>query len=249
MMGLDFLGLTVLALMIILLVIYLAMGKRQAPIFREIPAFEALKGAIERAVEAGERVHFSLGTGSVIGTDVAPALAGLATLAEIARVTSLSDRPAVVTTGDGAMAILAQDTLRSAYTQAGALDRYRPIAARMLGPTPFSYVASLPTLLSSEDVSVHILLGAFGAEGALAADFGERQNCFVMAGTDDVQSQALLYATAAHPLIGEEIFAGGAYLRRDRAHLASLRVQDAMRLILILGILLGALLGLLGVDL
>jgi len=68
-------------------------------------------------------------------------------------------------------------------------------------------------------------------------------------GTDDVQSQALLYATAAHPLIGEEIFAGGAYLRRDRAHLASLRVQDAMRLILILGILLGALLGLLGVDL
>jgi len=141
-MGLDFLGLTVLALMIILLVIYLAMGKRQAPIFREIPAFEALKGAIERAVEAGERVHFSLGTGSVIGTDVAPALAGLATLAEIARVTSLSDRPAVVTTGDGAMAILAQDTLRSAYTQAGALDRYRPIAARMLGPTPFSYVAS-----------------------------------------------------------------------------------------------------------
>jgi hypothetical protein len=247
--SIDLLGLFVLAVFIVLLLVFLAIGDRRRALFRPIQGYEALDRAIERAVEAGERVHLSLGTGSLIGTDSAPALAGLAILGHIARMTTLSDKPMVVSTGDGAMALLAQDSLRSVYRAAGALDRFGPNRARMLGPTPFSYVASLPILLANEDVSAHILAGSFGAEGALAADFGERKGTFVLAGTDDAQSQALLYATASYPLIGEEIFAAGAYLQKDPAHRASLRVQDAVRFILIGGILLGGLLRLLGISL
>ncbi|NIP93118.1 MAG: hypothetical protein GWO24_06525, partial [Akkermansiaceae bacterium] len=96
------------------------------------------------------------------------------------------------------MALLAQDTLRTAYEEAGARGRYQPISGRLLGPSPISYVATIPTLLDTEEASVHLMTGAFGAEGGLAADFGERENAFVLAGTDDVQSQALLYATAQY---------------------------------------------------
>ncbi|MFN2149264.1 MAG: DUF6754 domain-containing protein [Anaerolineales bacterium] len=246
--SIDLLGLLVLGLFLVLLFIFLGIGERRGGLFRSIPGYEALDRAIERAVEAGERVHLSLGTGSLIGTDSAPALAGLAILGYIARMTTLSDKPMVVSTGDGAMAILAQDSLRSVYRAAGALDRFGPNRARMLGPTPYSYVASLPILIASEDVSAHVLAGSFGSEGALAADFGERAGIFVLAGTDDAQSQALLYATASYPLIGEEVFAGGAYLQKDPSHRASLRVQDAVRFILIGGILLGGLLRLLGIG-
>lgn len=249
MTGIDLIGLLVLALFIVLLVIFLAVGDRWPASFRKIAGYEALITALERAVESGQRVHLSLGTGSLIGTDSAAAFAGLVMLTEIAKVTSLSDRPAVVTTGDGAMAIVAQDSLRSAYRSAGAIERYQPIFARMIGPTPFSYVANIPILLDSEKVSANVLLGAFGAEGALAADFGERKQTFVLAGTEDIQSQALLYATAEYPLIGEEIFAGGAYLDVGPAHKASLRVQDAVRYIIVGGIILGLLLNLLGISL
>ncbi|MGD8622154.1 MAG: hypothetical protein PVH60_09380, partial [Anaerolineales bacterium] len=207
MIGVNLIGLLVLALFVILLIVFIAIGDRWPVSFRKIQGYQALVDALERAVESGERVHLSLGTGSLIGTDSAAAFAGLVILTEIAKVTSLSDRPAVVTTGDGAMAIVAQDSLRSAYRKVGALDRYQPISARMLGPTPFSYVANIPMLLESEKVSANALIGAFGAEGALAADIGERKQTFVLAGTEDIQSQALLYATAEFPLIGEEVFA------------------------------------------
>lgn len=248
MSGIDILGLAVLGLFLGLLIFYLGFGMRWPAVFRPIRGYEVLGTSIERAVEAGERVHLSLGTGSIIGTNSAPAFAGLVMLKRIGRVTTLSDKPAVVTTGDGAMTILAQDSLRSIYASAGALDRFHPTSGRFLGPTPFSYFATLPTLLTTEDVSVNVLAGSFGAEGALAADAGERRQSFVLAGTDDVQSQALLYASASHPLIGEEIFAGGAYLNVGEAHRASLRVQDAVRIVVIGAILLGTLLRVIGVS-
>jgi hypothetical protein len=243
----DVLGFAVLALFVALLLTFKSMGQRWPAVFRPIQAFQELGKAIERAVEAGERVHLSLGTGSVIGSDSAPAFVGLAMLSRVAEVTAMSDKPVVVTAGDGAMALLAQDTLRQAYNRANALSRYQPISGRMLGPTPFSYIASLPTLIDSEDVSVHMLVGSFGAEAGLAADFGRRQQAFVIGGTDDAQSQALLYATAEYPLIGEELFAGGAYLEVGEMHRSSLRVQDTVRIAIIALILAGTVLRTLGI--
>lgn len=222
------------------LMIGFALANRRWPVtLRRLPAFEQLGRAIERAVEAGERVHLSLGTGSVIGPESAPALAGLAVLTRIARATSMSDRPVVVTAGDGAIAILARDTLRTTYEQVGAGELYEPTSGRLLGPTPFSYAAGLPSVLRNEQVAVHMLNGSFGFEAGLAADFGERERNFVIAGTDDVQSQALLYAVAQHPLIGEEVFAGPAYLEAGTLHKASLRAQDALRFILLVLIVVG----------
>jgi hypothetical protein len=214
---------------------------------RRLRGYEELGMALERAVEAGERVHLSLGTGSLVSIESAPAFAGLTVLAQIAASTAMSDKPVVVSTGDGAMAVLAQDTLQAAYRKVGAETSYHPVSSRMLGPSPFSYAAGVPSMLSSEEVSVHILSGSFGPEGGLAADFGRRSQAFVLAGTDDVQTQALFYGTADHPLIGEELFAGGAYLGVGELHKASLRAQDVIRFIIVALILLGTLLKSLGV--
>jgi len=69
-----------------------------------------------------------------------------------------------------------------------------------------------------------------------------------LAGTDDISTQAVLYATADEPLIGEELFAGGAYVDAGLLHTASLRAQDAIRWLLIIVILAGILLKFLGLD-
>lgn len=242
----NLVGFFVLAFFFGGIIIYTTVGRRWPAVFRPLPGYEDLGEAIERAVEAGERVHVSLGTGSVIGSDCAPALAGLAMVSKIAEMTSASDRPVVVTAGDAAMALLAQDTLRSTYNRINASEAYSPDSGRLLGPTPFSYLANLPVLLDTENVSVHVLAGSFGYEGALAVDFGNRQRAFSLAGTDDVQSQALIFATAQEPLIGEELFAGGAYLNRHPVHRASLRMQDLMRVIVIGAILAGTIIRTLG---
>lgn len=245
----DLRGLVILGIFIASLLAYSAYRRRRTIVFRPLRGFEELARSIERAVEAGERVHLSLGTGSVIGSDSGPALAGLGVLSRMAMATSMSDKPSVITAGNGAMMILAQDRLRTGYQQVGESTRFQLNAGRMLGPTPFSYVAGLPAILGTEDVTVHVMIGSFGTEAALAADFGERNDVFVMAGTDDVQAQSLLYATATYPLIGEEVFAGGAYLNAGRLHRASLSTQDLVRYLIVAAVLLGTLLRTFGVSL
>jgi len=245
----DLRGLLILAIFLATLLAYAAYGRRRTTVFRKLRGFEELGRSIERAVEAGERVHLSLGTGSVIGSDSGPALAGLAVLSRMAMATSMSDKPSVITAGDGAMMVLSQDSLRTGYQQVGESTRFQLTAGRMLGPTPFSYVAGLPAVLGGEDVTVHVMIGSFGAEAALAADFGERKGIFVLAGTDDVQAQALLYAIASYPLIGEEVFAGGAYLNAGPLHHASLSTQDLVRFLIVAGKHLGTLMRTFGVGL
>ncbi|NIM96160.1 MAG: hypothetical protein GTO18_20880 [Anaerolineales bacterium] len=235
-------GILVVLLFIGLMIGFFFVEKRWPSTFRHLHAYERLDDALEKAVEAGERVHLSLGTGSIIGTESAPALVGLAILSRIAASTAVSDKPVVVSSGDGAMTALAQDSLYSSYKKLGVTSRFDPSSSRMLGPTRYSYTAGVPTLLIDEEVSVHIMHGSYGSEGALVASFGERSESFVIAGTDHVQSQALLYAIAEEPLVGEEVFAGGAYLNVGDFHKASLRTQDIVRVIIIAVIVIGVIL-------
>jgi hypothetical protein len=241
------LGLFVL-LVFCFLMIALAMVERRWPArFRPIPPFDALGMATERAVEAGERVHFSLGTGALLSSEAGPAFAGLSMLGRVAEAATMSDRPPVVTAADGALVILAQDSIRSAYRRARAADRYHASSGRLVGATPFSYAAGIPSVLNDEDASVHLMLGSFGAEGALLADAGQRKQAFTLAGTQDIQSQALLFAAAENPLVGEDAFAGGAYLNAGLMHRGSLRTQDLVRVLIIAGVLAGTLLKTFGV--
>jgi len=245
----DLLSIALLAVFVALLLARTGAELRWPTTLRTLPAFEELRRAIERAVEAGERVHLSLGTGTLIGGESGSALAGLTALSQIAEVTLDSDRPLVVSSGDGAIAAASQDALRGTYARLDASARFQWTRARMLAPSPFSYVATLPGMLDAERVSVQLLLGHFGREGALAADMGTRQRAFVLAGTDSVPTQAQFFATADAPLIGEEVFAAGAYLGASGMQRASLRVQDLLRVVLIVLIGIGTLLRTLGFGL
>jgi hypothetical protein len=56
-------------------------------------------------------------------------------------------------------------------------------------------------------------------------------------GTDNPGALAVAAAVTDHLLIGEELFAAGAYLEGKPAQVASLQLQDLLRLIIILAIL------------
>jgi hypothetical protein len=243
----NLIGLAVVVLFTGLIIGFALIDRRFPTEFRNIQGFEALGTAIERSVESGERVHLSLGSGRLAGSQGAPALAGLTVLRRIARVTALSDKPMVVSAGNGSLAILAQDTMQSAYRKANVEDRYEHTLGRMLGPSPLSYTAAMPSLLSDDDVAVNILMGSYTGEAALISEFATRDGAFVLAGSDDIPAQALLYASAEHPLVGEELFAAGAYLNMGAAHRASLRAEDVLRYIVVLPVILFAILKGLGV--
>ena len=213
---------------------------------RLIDAYERLNRSVGLAVENGTRLHISLGRGNFFTARGGSALAGLAMLRRLAERTSVSDRPPVVTSGDASLAILSQDTLQAGYRAAGAQDQYRFTTGRLTGLTPFSYAAGALSTIHDENVSANIVMGDLGAEAALLAEASDRENTSLVAASDDLSAQSVFFAASQDPLIGEELFAAGAYVGAGASHEASLHVQDILRWLIILAIIIGSLLKLVG---
>ena len=246
MSSINILGFTfVLVFFGLMLAAAILFRQREAPKLREIPAFTHLKRAIGLAVEAGSRLHISLGRGQMLSKQSAIGFVGLSILDRIGRSTSISDRPPVATSGEGALGILSQDTQRGAAKYLGV--ESDPMRGRITGVTPFSYAAGTLSFIEEEEIGANLLIGSFGNEVALITDAAERKEGMTLGGTDNLTGQAVLFATAQEPLIGEETYAGGAYLGAGRMHIASLYAQDILRWVLIAVILIGAILKLFGV--
>jgi hypothetical protein len=116
------------------------------------------------------------------------------------------------------------------------------------GLTPFSYAAGTIATINDDNVSANVVMGDLGTESALLAEASDRENTDLIAASDNLSAQSILYAASQDPLIGEELFAAGAYVGAGASHEASLQVQDILRWLVILAILGGAALKLLGVN-
>lgn len=233
-------ALFILIVIAFLLGVFTILRRRSPAQLREIPAFSRLYRALGLSIEDGKRLHISLGHGSLLDARAGSAFAGLAALRIIAERTSVSDMPPVASSGDPALGLLTQDTLQAGYQAAGVEELYLPTSGRVTGLTPFSYAAGAMHIAPDENVSTNILIGNFGAEASLIADTSDKNNIALIGASDNLVGQYILYASTQDALIGEELFAAGAYLGADPSHTASLTVQDIMRWIIILILLGGA---------
>jgi hypothetical protein len=230
----------------LLLLAFTFLRRRSPAVFRRIEAYERLNRAIGLAVEGGTRLHVSIGRGNLFTARGGSALAALAMLRRLSEQTSLSDQPPVVTSGDASLAILSQDTLQSGFRAAGAEDQYRFTDGRLTGLTPFAFAAGTLPVMRDEHVSANVVIGNLGAEAALLAEAADSEETDLIAASDNLSAQSVLYAASQEPLIGEELFAAGAYLGAGGTHDASLQTQDVLRWLVILAILCGAALKFLG---
>ncbi|MCB0163241.1 MAG: hypothetical protein KDI79_03375 [Anaerolineae bacterium] len=211
----------------------------QKPSLRRIQAYEAIKDFAGRAVEAGRALHLSLGTGSMADITTADSLAGLYTLDYLADQSAVTGIHPIVSMADPTVMLMAQNTVRSAYSndKAKAAEAYRDI--RWIAPQPAAYAAGVMNLLSTDDVETNIMIGKFGDEYLLMGETAARQGTAHVGGASDPNTLPFIYATAQETLLGEEIYAGGAYLQKRPVHIASLLAQDTMRWIVGIVILAG----------
>ncbi len=242
-----------LALLFILLCLglilfyYFSDATREKINLRSIQAFTHFRRQVDLAVEAGKRLHISLGRGTINDLQGGAALISLTILDQCAIAGSNSDRPPVTTSGDGVVNILSQDTLQTTYRSLAAEQSYDPTNARLTGLTPMAFAAGAMPTIHDESVSANILAGHFGTEVALLTEAGERSHSLTVAGSDSIPAQAVLFATADEPLLGEELYAAGAYLAGGAVYTASIRMQDILRWVLIGAMGIGAILKLLGI--
>ncbi len=243
----GFAGAGIVSLAALLMAAFAFIHQRSPLSFRNIRAFSRIRRATSLVVEDGTRLHISLGNGSILTPAGASALAGLAMLRRLGEVTSLSDRPPMATTGSGVLNLLAQDTLRTAHEAVAVDQTFDVNNARLAGFTPLAYVAGVMPTIRDEKISTNLLIGNYGPEVGLLTEASDRQNAAVIAASDSLTAQAVLYATSAEPLVGEELFASGAYVQAGAFHAASLVVQDILRWFIILALIVSVLLKMAGV--
>lgn len=225
---------------------------------RPIAGYESLKGLLAQAAEAGQPVHLSLGIAGIGDEHTADTAAGLAVLEYIADRAAVSASPPIVTLANPTALPVAQDILRRAYRRHGYPEEYDPARAQFVAPPPtlntvspnpalyagnqvdaFAYAAGTMHLLNQEPLVANVMVGFFGDEYLLLGETGAQRQLNQIGGTSATGVLPFFQATVPNPLIGEEIYAGGAYLSNRTANLSSLVAQDVMRWLLVGGVIVG----------
>lgn len=237
--------LAILVFFLIILLLSLLVSRRP-PMLRPIKALDALPGQTGLAAESGQTLHLSLGTGGISGGDTVTSLAGLSALAYLAEQGVATDTPPLVTISDPTLLPLAQNVLRQAYVRRGRGDDFHWSQVRLVSPAPMAYALGTMEILSHEPVLANVMLGAFGPEVGLIARAGAEAGLAQVGGSDAPQALAILYANTERVVVGEELYATGAYLNRTAVKLASLVAEDLARIFLILAVIVFAFLRVLG---
>ncbi len=205
---------------------------------RPIPGLSRIDEAIGRATEMGRPILFVLGTGTA--SDIAT-LAGYTILARVARRTAEYQTPLLVPVNDPVMMVMAQETVKEAYLQAGRPDVYRPENIFYISAMQFPYVAAVNGLMLREKTATNFYMGVFHAESLLLAEAGSTTGAIQISGTDQVAQIPFFVAATDYTLIGEELYAASAYLSQDPKLVGPLKAQDLMKAVILIVAVLGLL--------
>jgi hypothetical protein len=204
---------------------------------RALSGMEELPGSVGRSAETGQPLHVSLGVAGVGGSATAETWAGLTLLAQLADEAAACDTPPIVTVADATVLPIAQDILRRAYVRHGNPEGYEPTQVRFVAPDPMAYAVGVMGLLERESLTANVMVGSFGDEYLLMGETGARRGVRQVVGAADPRTLPFVYASADETLVGEEMFAGGAYTSGLPLQIGSLLAEDWARWVIVVAII------------
>ena len=229
-----------IALIIILVgpvLYYIWIAKRGAKItIRRIAGIDAIDEGIGRAVELGRPISFTSGL-----TGITPVLyACLGVLRHIARKTAIFGSRLFVPCSDPEALVLTDATIQNAYRTEKKFASYDPTMLRFLSEEQFAYASGYMGLIHRENVGSAFLFGRFAAESLILAEAGQQIGAVQVAATISPEQVPFFITSCDYTLIGEELYAAGAYLSRDPVQTGSLRGQDIGKLVFLALVLIGS---------
>lgn len=221
-----------------ILAIIIPIMKRGGDIYiRPIPAIQAVEEAIGRATEMGKPILFVPGISTI--EDVAT-LAALNILAPVAEKAAQYDSKLIVPNYDPIVYTVTQEVVKEAYLKAGRPDAYSDENVFFLSARQFAYAAAVNGIMMREKPATNFFLGMFYAESLLLAETGNMTGAIQIAGTDAVTQLPFFIVACDYTLIGEELYAAGAYMGGDPKLTGSLKGQDWNKALILLFLMLSA---------
>jgi Domain of unknown function (DUF6754) len=153
-------------------------------------------------------------------------LAALNILGPVAEKAAQYDSKLIVPNYDPIVYTIAQEVVREAYTKAGRPDAYSDDNVFYLSARQFAYAAAVNGIMVRDKPATNFFLGMFFAESLLLAETGNLTGAIQIAGTDAVTQLPFFIVACDYTLIGEELYAAGAYMGGDPKLTGGLKGQD-----------------------
>lgn len=216
---------------------------------RRLPALDFIEESVGRAAEMGRPVVAQgFGSGSSgLQSSVAPQIvAALSVLGHVARICARHGTRLVATMRSESVVPVADEVLRTSYRLEGKLEEYEANREEML---PWlQNQAQMVAIAYQLRPAAHIIIGTFWHESVQIAETFGNLGAVQIGGTGRLYQIPFFAAVCDMNLIGEEIYAVGAYISRTPQMLASIATQDYFKLISILLIIVGTILATLGMG-
>lgn len=205
---------------------------------RRVPGLDALDEGLGRAAEMGRPVHYTMG----LQNFEAQTFASMEILKYAAAQCAKLDVRIIATNYHPAVHPVIEEVVRGAYMEAGRPDAYRADDVRYLSDNQLAYTSGVIAILEREKVAVNLLFGPFYAESLIFAEAGHAAGAMQISGTANTHQLPFLVAACDYTLIGEEMFAAGAYLSKNPVLTGSLMGQELGKYIAVALMTLGAIL-------
>jgi hypothetical protein len=213
--------------LITLLVLYIA--RRRELYIRPIAGLQAVEDAIGRATEMGRPILYVSGIGST--GDIAT-IAAMLILGHLAHKTAPYGTRLIVPAIDPMVMTVEREIVSQSYLHAGHPEEYNPDNIYFVTDSQFGYATAVAGLTLRERPAVSFFMGSFAAESLVLAETGNLTDTLQIAGTDADNQLPFFVAACDYTLMGEELYAAGAYLSRDPLLLAQLKAQDVGKALL-----------------
>lgn len=231
----NILDIAFLAIAFVIIYVQIRRAGKKLPTIRRMAALDAIEEVVGRATETRRPILFTQGMGggdTLYSSEGGPQIvAGLSVLSYVSRLAAKYNAKLICTVGYADVYLPTIETVRSGFLAEGHPEAFREEDIRYVGATQGSYASSNMDLIRSEQVAGTVIIGPLWAESLMmlfnAADIGAIQ----VAGTSYTHQMPFVAAVADYSLIGEEIFAAGAYISKDPGLLGSIFGEDIVKTI------------------
>ena len=214
------------------------MGKQGKIRIRRIPGLDAIEEVVGRSVEMGRPIFDIIGMGSFTDIYATQTVAGLSILSYVSTLCARLGAKLYAPQADVGVMPVAIELVRDAYRVEGKLEEI-DIEEQLpyLTGTQFAWAGAIMGMATRMKPAGNIMIGPFWAESMLFAETFDRIGSMQVGGTARMYQIPFFAALCDYVLIGEEMFAAGAYVSGDPQQIGTIASQDWYKLVaLILGI-------------
>jgi len=233
-------------------VIYLVETSRRGklPKLRKVPGLDAVEEAVGRATEMAKPVVISTGIGGLTDITAPQTIAGLSMVSYVARLSARYGARLIAPCRIPHVLPVEVETIQSAYNEEGKTEEGTQAVDMVpfLSDNQFSYAMAYLGIIDREKPAAHIMVGGYWAESLQLAELGYKVGAVQIAGTGNVAQIPFFVAACDYCLLGDEIYAAGAYLSKDPIQTGSVVGQDFGKAVAFILIVLGVVLSAIGVK-